>query len=395
MPAGRLHLRRNGHERSRCLAGSTSRVTWLQRTLVMISPSAGRRPLLGVHSLEGCCVSRLPLDAELAAVFENVRRRQGGEVATYIPALAKADPDWFGVSLMTVDGGSYHLGDSEQPFTIQSVSKPFVFGLALDEHGVDATLASGGRGAVGRSVQRHRAGSEDPPPVQPDGQHRRDRDDVLGQGPDAAGADRVDRARAEPVRGPQAGDRRGRLRLRARDRGPQLRDRLPVAQLRHARRRRRRCRRGLLQAVLGAGHRPRSRRHGRHPGQPGRQPCHREARPARGTRRPGAVGHEHLRHVRLCGRMGVPGRATREVGRLRRGGGGTAWRVRTGRVLAAAGRARQQRPGHRVRRGALGAVRHPPDGQATDRAPGRAPYLPRRRGALQAGALRRREHPAA
>jgi glutaminase len=85
-------------------------------------------------------VSRLPLDAELAAVFESVRRRQGGEVATYIPALAKADPNWFGVSLMTVDGGSYCLGDSEEPFTIQSVSKPFAFGLALDEHGVDATL---------------------------------------------------------------------------------------------------------------------------------------------------------------------------------------------------------------------------------------------------------------
>src|SRR6478609_7933026 len=41
---------------------------------------------------------------------------------------------------MTVDGGSYSLGDSEEPFTIQSVSKPFAFGLALDEHGVSATL---------------------------------------------------------------------------------------------------------------------------------------------------------------------------------------------------------------------------------------------------------------
>ena len=70
-------------------------------------------------------MNRLPLEAELAAVFENVRRRQGGEVATYIPALAKADPNWFGVSLMTVDGASYSLGDSEEPFTIQSVSKPF------------------------------------------------------------------------------------------------------------------------------------------------------------------------------------------------------------------------------------------------------------------------------
>ena len=85
-------------------------------------------------------MGQLPLDAELFALFEKVRRRLGGEVASSIPALAKADPDWFGVSLVTVDGGSHHLGDSEQPFTIQSVSKPFVFGLALDEHGVGATL---------------------------------------------------------------------------------------------------------------------------------------------------------------------------------------------------------------------------------------------------------------
>ncbi len=85
-------------------------------------------------------MSRLPLDAELSAVFENVRRRRGGEVATYIPALAEADPDRFGVSLVTVDGGTYNLGDSDDSFTIQSVSKPFAFGLALDEHGVSATL---------------------------------------------------------------------------------------------------------------------------------------------------------------------------------------------------------------------------------------------------------------
>jgi glutaminase len=79
----------------------------------------------------------LPLTAELKRIFERVRSNDAGEVATYIPALAEADPRWFGVSLMTVDGGRYDLGHSDQEFTIQSVSKPFVFGLALDEHGLD------------------------------------------------------------------------------------------------------------------------------------------------------------------------------------------------------------------------------------------------------------------
>jgi len=58
-----------------------------------------------------------------------------GEVATYIPELAKADPDRFGVSVVTTEGRVFEAGDCEQPFTIQSVSKPFTFGIALEEAG--------------------------------------------------------------------------------------------------------------------------------------------------------------------------------------------------------------------------------------------------------------------
>ena len=58
-----------------------------------------------------------------------------GVVATYIPELAKADPAWFGIALTTVDGGSYEVGDARQPFTIQSISKPLTYGLALEDLG--------------------------------------------------------------------------------------------------------------------------------------------------------------------------------------------------------------------------------------------------------------------
>jgi glutaminase len=60
-----------------------------------------------------------------------------GEVATYIPELAKADPDKFGVSVVTTDGRIFEAGDCDHRFTIQSVSKPFAFGLALEELGPD------------------------------------------------------------------------------------------------------------------------------------------------------------------------------------------------------------------------------------------------------------------
>ena len=59
----------------------------------------------------------------------------GGEVASYIPELSKADPDHFGIALATLDGHVYEVGDTRAPFTIQSMSKPFVFALALDSLG--------------------------------------------------------------------------------------------------------------------------------------------------------------------------------------------------------------------------------------------------------------------
>ncbi len=63
-----------------------------------------------------------------------------GKVATYIPELAKANPEWFGICLVTATGAVYEIGDTRQPFTIQSISKPFVYGMALEDHGRSAVL---------------------------------------------------------------------------------------------------------------------------------------------------------------------------------------------------------------------------------------------------------------
>jgi len=61
-------------------------------------------------------------------------------VATYIPELGKADPEWFGVCLATTDGRLYEVGDTRQEFTIQSISKPLTYGLALEDRGTEAVL---------------------------------------------------------------------------------------------------------------------------------------------------------------------------------------------------------------------------------------------------------------
>lgn len=72
---------------------------------------------------------------EIHAAFAGVR---DGEVATYIPELAKADPAWFGICVATTDGHTYEVGHTRQRFTIQSISKPFVYGLALADRGAAA-----------------------------------------------------------------------------------------------------------------------------------------------------------------------------------------------------------------------------------------------------------------
>ena len=55
-----------------------------------------------------------------------------GKLATYIPQLAEVDPDGFGISVATVDGRFFEVGDHQHLFTLQSISKPLVYGLALE-----------------------------------------------------------------------------------------------------------------------------------------------------------------------------------------------------------------------------------------------------------------------
>lgn len=77
-------------------------------------------------------------DALLAELHQRYKDNSDGEVATSLAELAGADPCLFGISAVTVDGAVHACGDSDQTFTIQSIAKPFVFGLALEDYGADA-----------------------------------------------------------------------------------------------------------------------------------------------------------------------------------------------------------------------------------------------------------------
>ena len=72
-----------------------------------------------------------------------------GHVATYIPELAKVDPDQFGIYLSTEDG-EYSAGDCLQKFTMQSVAKTLILLQALMDSGIDRVRALVGVEATGK-----------------------------------------------------------------------------------------------------------------------------------------------------------------------------------------------------------------------------------------------------
>jgi glutaminase len=70
--------------------------------------------------------------------YEAVRSDHRGEIATYIPALAETSPDLFGACIVGVGGSSIDVGDATHEFSIQSVSKPFVFALVCEAIGAES-----------------------------------------------------------------------------------------------------------------------------------------------------------------------------------------------------------------------------------------------------------------
>ncbi len=85
-----------------------------------------------------------PIEKFLRQLHATLQDNRDGAVANYIPELAKANPDDFGIVIATADGAVYAVGDTDVPFTIQSISKAFVYGYAIAEYGRDHVLTKVG-----------------------------------------------------------------------------------------------------------------------------------------------------------------------------------------------------------------------------------------------------------
>lgn len=84
---------------------------------------------------------KTPVPDYLNHVLQQCYDVNTGQLADYIPELATADPNKLALALSTADGVIYSSGDDETEFSIQSMSKPFAYAMALQHWGFDAVLA--------------------------------------------------------------------------------------------------------------------------------------------------------------------------------------------------------------------------------------------------------------
>jgi glutaminase len=91
------------------------------------------------------------LRAVIERVYETVEPDKGGDNAQYIPQLAQVDPEQFSISVTTVDGQHFSIGDADKQFCIQSCSKPLSYLVALNEFGEEYVHSSVGTEPSGRA----------------------------------------------------------------------------------------------------------------------------------------------------------------------------------------------------------------------------------------------------
>ncbi|NHB58871.1 glutaminase [Acinetobacter shaoyimingii] len=83
---------------------------------------------------------KTPVPDYLNHVLSQCNLNDSGALADYIPELANADPNKLALALSTVDGTVYTTGDDDVEFTIQSMSKPFAYALAIQHLGLEKVL---------------------------------------------------------------------------------------------------------------------------------------------------------------------------------------------------------------------------------------------------------------
>ena len=98
------------------------------------------------------CNRNLPTDIDqaLSIEYQKYKGHTKGKVADYIPELAKVNPGLFAIVIVTVNGEIKSIGNADIPFAIESVVKPFVYALALQDKGEKLVTEEVGLNATGQ-----------------------------------------------------------------------------------------------------------------------------------------------------------------------------------------------------------------------------------------------------
>ncbi|XP_022102743.1 glutaminase liver isoform, mitochondrial-like [Acanthaster planci] len=75
--------------------------------------------------------------AQVDRLYEEIKMNTSGELATYIPQLARQNPNHWGVALCTIDGQRHSVGNTTVPFSLQSCSKAPIYAEVLTRHGAN------------------------------------------------------------------------------------------------------------------------------------------------------------------------------------------------------------------------------------------------------------------
>ena len=89
------------------------------------------------------------IQSALQSAYAKHKDNQSGKNADYIKALADVDSRLFGITVVTADGRSFDIGDTQSKFSIQSISKVFTYAKIMQEHGPEEVKEKIGVNATG------------------------------------------------------------------------------------------------------------------------------------------------------------------------------------------------------------------------------------------------------
>jgi glutaminase len=128
-----------------------SRTRWSVVTAAVLVAAVGTGVAVGQQRTVRKNGNGAQVDAAMKTAFNRYKNLKEGANADYIPALAKVDPNLFGIAIVTVDGQVHTIGDVKSEVSIQSISKVFTLARVFQESGEERVNETIGVDATGQA----------------------------------------------------------------------------------------------------------------------------------------------------------------------------------------------------------------------------------------------------